>query len=120
MADPYSSTIGQIMLFTGNFVPEGWLLCNGAQLPVERFTALYAVIGTTYGYSAREDDSITHFAIPNLQGKIPVGVGQGPGLEQVEWGLNHNNFFSSHGTSTKGTLGLMYCICWEGNFPLRE
>lgn len=122
MADPYSSTIGQIMLFAGSFAPEGWLLCNGYFLPIEQYPALFAIIGTTYGYTTYGslDGSITHFAIPNLSSCVPVGVGQGPGLEQVEWGLNYNQSFSTHGSYTKGTLGLMYCICYEGNFPERD
>lgn len=117
MPAPDLSTIGQIMLFTGNFVPAGWLLCDGRLIPTEGFEGLFAVIGTTYGYHLT-DGLITGFRVPDLQGAAPVGAGQGPGLEQIELGCNY--FFSSHGSSTKGSLGLKYCICWVGVFPTRE
>ena len=70
--DPY---IGEIRIFAGNFAPRGWQLCNGQLLPIANNEVLYTVIGTTYG-----GDGVTTFAVPNLQGSVPIGEGQGAGL----------------------------------------
>lgn len=72
MDQPY---IGQIMLFAGTFAPVGWLLCNGQLLSIAEYQALYTIVGTTYG-----GDGIQTFALPNLQGRIALHAGQGPGL----------------------------------------
>ncbi|MFN0201235.1 MAG: phage tail protein [Bacteroidia bacterium] len=68
-------TIGEVKLFAGNFAPMEFMLCNGAVLPINQYTALYSLLGTTYG-----GDGMNTFALPNLQGRVPVGAGQGPGL----------------------------------------
>ncbi|WP_281233080.1 phage tail protein [Flavobacterium gelatinilyticum] len=70
--------ISEIRLFAGNFPPLGWAICNGAQLSIASYQALYVLIGTTYG-----GDGITTFNIPNLQGRVPVGTGTGPGLPLI-------------------------------------
>lgn len=67
--------IGEIRLFAGNFAPANWALCNGQTLSIQQNTALFSLIGTTYG-----GDGVTNFNLPNLQGRVPVGEGQGPGL----------------------------------------
>lgn len=72
MSDPF---IGEIRLFTGNFAPTGWALCNGQLLPIAQNTALFSILGTTYGGDGR-----TNFALPNLQARMPLGAGNGPGL----------------------------------------
>lgn len=72
MSTPY---LGEIKIFAGNFAPMGWAHCNGALLPISQNDALYAIIGTTYG-----GDGVTTFGLPNMQGRIPIGQGQGPGL----------------------------------------
>lgn len=72
MVDPY---IGEIRVFAGNFAPVGWLICNGSLLPINQNEALYTLLGTTYG-----GDGVTTFALPNLQSRIPIGQGSGPGL----------------------------------------
>lgn len=64
--------IGSIVLFAGNFAPRGWAFCNGALLSVSQNTALFSILGTTYG-----GDGQTTFALPNLQGRVPVGTGSG-------------------------------------------
>ena len=74
-------TIGEIRLFGGNFAPGSWNFCNGSLQSIAAYTALYSVIGTTYG-----GDGQTTFALPNFQGRIPVGTGQGPGLPNYELG----------------------------------
>ena len=72
MADQF---ISEIRIFAGNFVPSGWALCNGQLMPISLNTALFSLLGTTYG-----GDGKTTFALPNLQGSTPLGAGQGPGL----------------------------------------
>ncbi|MDH5676276.1 MAG: tail fiber protein [Myxococcales bacterium] len=67
--------IGQIMLFAGNFAPRGWALCDGQLLPIAQNSALFSILGTTYG-----GDGKTTFALPDLRGRIPMHAGQGPGL----------------------------------------
>ena len=67
--------IGQIKIFGFNFAPRGHALCNGQILQISQNTALFALLGTTYGGNGQ-----TTFALPNLQGRIPVNQGQGPGL----------------------------------------
>lgn len=69
--------IGEIRLFAGNFPPRGWAFCEGQLLPIAQNTALFSILGTTYG-----GDGKTNFALPNLQGRAPMGPGQGPGLTQ--------------------------------------
>lgn len=72
MSDPF---VGEIRVFTGNFAPTGWALCNGQILPISQNTALFSLLGTTYG-----GDGKSNFALPNLQGAMPMGAGNGPGL----------------------------------------
>lgn len=62
-------------MFGGNFAPAGWALCNGQLLSIGENQALFTLIGTTYG-----GDGITTFALPDLQGRLPVSEGRGPGL----------------------------------------
>jgi microcystin-dependent protein len=69
--------LGEIRVFAGNFAPYGWALCNGALLPLSQNTALFALLGTTYGGDGR-----TTFGLPNLQGTAPMQQGQGAGLSE--------------------------------------
>ena len=69
------SFIGEIRLFGFNRVPTGWLPCAGQQLPIDQYTPLFSVIGTTYGGNGQ-----TTFALPDLQGRVAIGQGQGNGL----------------------------------------
>jgi microcystin-dependent protein len=78
MADPF---ISEIRIFAGNFAPTGWALCNGQLLPISQNTALFSLLGTTYG-----GDGKSTFALPNLQGAAPLGAGQGPGLSRRDLG----------------------------------
>lgn len=71
MAQPY---VGEIRMFAGNFAPAGWMLCQGQLLPISENDALFTLIGTTYG-----GDGQTTFALPDLRGRIPLHMGQGPG-----------------------------------------
>jgi microcystin-dependent protein len=72
MASPF---LGQIQIFGFNFAPRGWAFCNGQLLSISQNTALFSLLGTTYGGNGQ-----TTFALPNLQGRVPMHVGQGPGL----------------------------------------
>lgn len=67
--------IGEIKIFNGHSAPAGWALCNGAILPIANFSTLYSIIGNSFG-----GNGTTNFALPNLNGNVPVGTGQGPGL----------------------------------------
>jgi microcystin-dependent protein len=72
MAEPF---LGQIIQVAFNFAPRGYAMCNGQLLPISQNEALYALLGTTFG-----GDGVSSFALPNLQGRIPLHQGQGPGL----------------------------------------
>jgi len=67
--------VGEIRIFPINFVPYGWMACNGQLLQISQNTALFSILGTTYG-----GDGKTTFALPNLQGRVALNPGQGPGL----------------------------------------
>lgn len=67
--------VGEIRIFAGSFAPTGWAFCNGQILPIGQNTALFSLIGTTYG-----GNGVSTFALPNLQGRVPIGSGDGPGL----------------------------------------
>jgi microcystin-dependent protein len=62
--------MGVIKVFSGNFAPRGYMLCNGSLLSIAEYTALYSILGTTYGGDGR-----TTFGLPNLNGRIPIGTG---------------------------------------------
>jgi microcystin-dependent protein len=72
MADPF---VAEIRIFPYNFAPKGWAWCNGQILSISQNTALFSLLGTMYGGNGQ-----TTFALPNLQGKVPIQWGQGPGL----------------------------------------
>ena len=78
MADPF---VAEIRIFPFNFAPKGWAVCNGQILPISQNTALFSLLGTTYG-----GDGKSNFALPNLQGNVPMHAGQGPGLSLHELG----------------------------------
>ena len=73
--------IGQIMLFAGNFAPRGWAFCEGQLLPIAQNTALFSILGTTYGGDGR-----TTFALPDLKGRMAISQGNGPGLPSYNLG----------------------------------
>ena len=72
MADAF---IGEIRMLPYTFAPVGWLACDGQRYNIQQYAALYAVIGPIYG-----GDGSSYFQVPNLSGRFPVGMGQGPGL----------------------------------------
>lgn len=67
--------IGEIILFAGNFAPRGWAFCDGQLLPISQNTALFSILGTTYGGDGR-----TTFGLPDLRGRVPIHEGTGAGL----------------------------------------
>ena len=78
MADPF---VAEIRIFPFNFAPKGWAWCNGQLLPISQNTALFSLLGTTYG-----GDGKSTFALPDLQGAAPMHPGQGPGLSLYDLG----------------------------------
>jgi microcystin-dependent protein len=78
MADPF---VAEIRIFPFNFAPTGWAFCDGQILPLSQNTALFSLLGTTYG-----GNGSSNFALPNLQGNVPLHPGQGPGLGLYELG----------------------------------
>lgn len=92
MADPF---IGEIRIFSGNFAPSGWFLCQGQLLAISQYQALFALLGTNYG-----GNGTTNFQLPNLQGRFPIGMGTAPsgqvynvgeagGVEQLQLTINN-------------------------------
>jgi microcystin-dependent protein len=106
--------IGQIMLFAGNFAPRNWAYCQGQIIQIAQNTALFSILGTTYGGNGQ-----TTFALPDLRSRVPVGTGDGPGLsswvmgqqegvEQVsltisEMPLHNHNVLVSNNAATSAT-----------------
>jgi microcystin-dependent protein len=74
MGEPY---VGEIRMFGGSFAPAGWAMCNGATLAISENDTLFNLIGTTYGGDGQQT-----FNLPDLQGRAPVHMGQGPGISQ--------------------------------------
>lgn len=78
MANPY---LGEIRLVGFTFAPKGWMFCEGQLLPINQNTALFSLLGTTYGGNGQ-----TTFALPDLRGRVAVHFGQGPGLSNYVQG----------------------------------
>src|SRR5882762_859948 len=76
-----SPFLAEVRIFPYNFAPQGWAFCDGQILPISQNTALFSLLGTNYG-----GNGTTTFALPDLQGRIPIGQGQGPGLEDYVLG----------------------------------
>jgi microcystin-dependent protein len=78
VADPF---VAEIRIFPFNFPPSGWAFCDGQLMPLSQNTALFSLLGTTYG-----GDGKSNFALPDLQGRAPMHPGQGPGLSLHDLG----------------------------------
>jgi microcystin-dependent protein len=78
VADPF---VAEIRIFPFNFAPKGWAWCDGQLLPLSQNTALFSLLGTTYGGNGK-----SNFALPDLQGRAPMHPGQGPGLSLHDLG----------------------------------
>ena len=81
MADPF---VAEIRIYPFNFAPRGWAFCDGQLLPLSQNTALFSLLGTTYGGNGK-----SNFALPDLQGRAPMHPGQGPGLSLHDLGERH-------------------------------
>jgi len=78
MSEPF---VAEIRIFAGNFAPVGWAFCNGQLMPISQNTALFSLLGTTYG-----GDGKSTFALPDMQGRAPMHPGSGPGLTPRDLG----------------------------------
>jgi microcystin-dependent protein len=109
MSQPF---LGQIALFPYNFAPRGWALCRGQLMAISQNTALFSLLGTYYGGDGR-----VTFALPDLQSRVPISAGQGPGLSNYTQGeeggvetvslLSSENASHNHGlnaTTDNGTV----------------
>lgn len=98
-------TIGEIRMFAGNFAPRSWAFCSAQLLPISQNTALFSILGTTYGGNGQ-----TTFGLPDLRGRMPVGTGQNYTLGQVSGSetttLNVNNL-PSHNHTVGGTIKML-------------
>ncbi len=74
-------TIGEVRMFAGNFAPRAWAFCEGQLIAISQNTALFSILGTTYGGDGR-----TSFALPDLRGRVPISPGTGPGLSTRKLG----------------------------------
>jgi microcystin-dependent protein len=72
MSTPF---LGEIRMFAGNFAPKNWQFCNGQTLPINQYSALFALLGTNFG-----GNGVSTFMLPDFRGRLPISVGQGPGL----------------------------------------
>lgn len=78
MSEPF---LGEIKMVGFNFPPRGWATCEGQLLPISQNSALFSLLGTTFGGDGR-----TTFGLPDMRGRFPIGVGNGPGLDSKTWG----------------------------------
>src|SRR2546423_7533595 len=85
MSNPF---VAEIRMFAGNFAPTGWAQCNGQLLPISQNTALFSLLGTFYG-----GDGKSTFALPNLEGSVPIMWGQGGGLSLYDLGQQGGSEF---------------------------
>jgi microcystin-dependent protein len=102
MSEPF---LGEIKIISFNFPPKGWAFCNGQLLPINANQALFSILGTTYGGDGR-----VNFALPNLQGRMPVHVGDGISLGELKGESTHILNISEmpvhiHALNCNSTLG---------------
>lgn len=83
--------LGEIALFGYNFAPRGWAFCEGQLLPISQYSALFSVLGTTYGGDGR-----TTFALPDLRGRVVIGAGTGNGLSPRKYGARFGSETESY------------------------
>lgn len=126
--------LGQVTIFAGNFAPRGWAFCEGQLLPISQNTALFSILGTTYGGDGR-----TTFALPDLRGRAVMHPRQGPGLSNYRLGQKGGNetgtlipgragsFMVSGNTGRSQSISNMqpyqtlnYIIALQGVFPSRS
>ncbi len=99
--------LGEVRIFAGNFAPRGWAFCEGQLLPISSNSALFSLIGCTYGGDCR-----TTFALPDLRGRVAISAGNGPGLSNRVWGQKGGGEYNilnqtqlpSHSHTAVGTI----------------
>ncbi len=106
-----SPYLGEIRVFAFNYAPSGWAPCNGQIMPIGEFTALFQLLGTSYG-----GDGVTTFALPNYQNRAPVHVSPDLPLGQMGGGQGVQ---AGAGAVTTPTLSGNFCIAIQGVFPPR-
>ena len=106
------SIIGEIKQFGFGFTPKGYAPCSGQILDINKNTALFSLLGTTYG-----GDGYRTFALPNLNGRAVVGSGKSEGESNFEMG--QKGVVGSQGQGL-AYMTLNYCICVDGIFPYRN
>jgi microcystin-dependent protein len=104
--------LGQIETFGFNFAPRGWTFCDGQLLQISQFSAVFSLLGTTFGGDGR-----VTFGLPDLRGRVAIHPGQGPGLSRITWGQkggtenhtltqaqmpSHNHVATLHATNERG------------------
>jgi microcystin-dependent protein len=132
--------IGEIKMFAGNFAPRGWAMCDGQLLSISRYTALFSLLGTSYGGDGR-----TTFALPDLRGRVPVHVGQAENLSNFRIGDRggseskelskvkvsedvSGDFYEVYTVRSSNSklntrdpyIGITYIIALDGTFPSRN
>lgn len=126
MADPF---VAEIRIYPFNFAPKGWAWCDGQLLPLSQNTALFSLLGTTYGGNGK-----SNFALPDLQGRAPMQPGQGPGLSLHDLGEtggsetvslleseipSHSHGLGSSGASEGGAVSPVNAA-WSGATTSRD
>ena len=121
MADPFLS---EIRIFSFNFPPKGWALCNGQFLPINQNQALFSLLGTTYGGNGQ-----TNFALPNLRGRVPLHVGAGLTLGEAAGSTSvtitqstmpaHTHIINASATDANTTDPLTHILARDVNNPYR-
>lgn len=117
-SDPF---VGEMSVFAGETAPPGWALCHGQEFLISEYQQLFSVLGTTYG-----GDGTSTFALPQLSGRAPAGIGQGPGLPEMV--LGQTGIFpmiagpTAWNENTEGVpyVGMTWCIAINGDVPLSE
>jgi microcystin-dependent protein len=112
--------LGEIRPVAFNFAPRGWALCQGQILPINQNTALFSLLGTTYGGNGQ-----TTFALPDLRGRVALGEGQGPGLQNYDLGQVAGteavslvtSQLPAHGHPVMGTITPASTVSPAGRFP---
>ncbi len=138
MGYPY---LGDIVLFAGNYAPQGWMLCDGQTLQIQQYAALFSLLGVSYGGNGAQT-----FALPDLRGRMPLGAGQAGGMSFLpgqRGGVERNEptvqavaaataeakdagskaltvAAAQPYENTSPYLALNYIICVEGSYPMPE
>ena len=115
MSDPF---IGEIRVVGFDFPPSGWALCDGQTIRIVQNTALFALLGTTFG-----GDGKTNYRLPDLRGRVVTGQGKS---EAIDHKIGQSGTLFSDDPAgapvdekLHGVLGLSFCIAMQGNFPPR-